>query len=159
MKRTLLRAIGMAGFVCVLSACGGKVPLLPPPPTIVNVALQADAKLNPDSKGAPNPVVVRYYLLANPGQFESADFFSLFESDDKALAGTVVSREEVSMRPGQTISVQLKPVQEAKAIGVFVAYRDYEHAVWRASAAVPQNKTTTFNVAVGGNKVLITPAQ
>ena len=159
MKRSL-QAIAVIAMAFFLNACASnKVPLLPPSPTIVNVSLQTDATINPDSKGSPNPVVVRYYLLANSGQFESADFFSIFEGDDKALAGTIVSREEVSMRPGQTLDVKLKPQQEARAIGVFVAYRNFERSVWRATAAVPQNKTSTFKVSIGRDKVSIVPAQ
>ncbi|WP_341675249.1 type VI secretion system lipoprotein TssJ [Niveibacterium sp. SC-1] len=156
MKSAVQKWLCALVVLAVLSGCGGKAPIiLPPSPTVVRLHLAADAQINPDTKGRPTPVVVRYYLLSNPGVFESADFFSLFDGDEKTLGATLVSREEVTLRPGQTLDAELKPQAEAKAIGVFVAYRDVNKSVWRASAAVPQNKTTNFSVAVKKDRVTI----
>jgi len=144
----LVLALGLAG-------CAGKVPLLSPAPTVVRLQIAADAAVNPDAHGRPTPVVVRYYLLGNPGAFESADFFSLFDSDEKTLGATLVSREEITLRPGETRASELKPQTEVKSVGVFVAFRDVNKTVWRATAPVPQNKTTTFAVSVQRDKVSI----
>lgn len=158
MMRPFLKSLLCVGSTLLLVSCGGK-PVLAPPPTIVNVTLAADANVNPDARGRPTPVVVRTYLLANPGVFEAADFFSLFEGDEKALGATLVGREEVTLRPGQTQASKLSPQTEAKAVGVFVAYREPNKTQWRAVAAVPQNKTTAFTVTIGRDRVSIAPAR
>ncbi|GAA5182305.1 type VI secretion system lipoprotein TssJ [Niveibacterium umoris] len=158
MMRVTQRSLLSAGFCLMLAACGGKALAPPPPPTIVQLAVSADAGVNPDAKGRATPVVVRYYLLGNAGPFEAADFFSLFDGDEKALGATMVSREEVTLRPGDSVSSRLAPMQEAKALGVFVAFRDPNKTQWRAVVPVPANKTTAYKVSVLRDRVTITPA-
>ena len=46
-----------------------------PKPTLVQVALSAQANVNPDSRGRPSPIVVRFYELKTPTAFNNADFF------------------------------------------------------------------------------------
>jgi type VI secretion system protein VasD len=149
----------LAASLCVaLAACGGKGLAPPPPPTIVQLTVSADSTANPDARGRATPVVVRYYLLGNSGPFEAADFFSLFDSDDKALGATMVSREEVTLKPGDSISSKLSPQVEAKALGVFVAYRDPNKTQWRAVVPVPPNKTTAYTVSIKRDRVTISTA-
>jgi len=151
------KSLLVAAVCALLAACGGKGLAPPPPPTIVQLTVAADSGVNPDSKGRATPVVVRYYLLGNSGPFEAADFFSLFDADDKTLGATVVSREEVTLRPGERIQSRLAPQSEAKVLGVFVAYRDPNKTQWRAVVPVPANKTTALTVAVQRDRVTITP--
>ncbi|MCX9156593.1 type VI secretion system lipoprotein TssJ [Niveibacterium sp. 24ML] len=153
-RRTLL----VAGACVVLSACGGKTLAPPPPPTVVQLTVAAEANANPDARGRATPVVVRYYLLANAGPFEAADFFSLFDSDEKTLGATMVSREEVTLKPGDSIASRLAPQSEAKALGVFVAFRDPNKTQWRAVVPVPANKTTAYTVAILKDRVTISTA-
>ena len=153
MKSVVLRWCGILSVVTLLPACGGKVPLLPPDPTIARFQIVADANVNPDSKGRATPVVVRYYVLANPAAFEGADFFSLFDGDEKVLGATLVAREELTLRPGQTASTDIKPQAEAKAVAVFVAFRDVNKSVWRATAVLAPNKTNIYNVRVQKDRV------
>jgi len=158
MKLASRRTLLTAGICAVLSACGGKAVVPPPPPTVVQLTVAADHDVNPDGKGRATPVVVRYYLLANSGPFEAADFFSLFDGDEKALGATMVSREEVTLKPGDSIKSRLAPMSEAKALGVFVAFRDPNKTQWRAVVPVPANKTTAYAVAIKRDRVTITTA-
>lgn len=159
MKLVSRRNLLSAGLCVMLAGCGGKAVTPPPPPTVVQLTVTADAGVNPDARGRATPVVVRYYLLGNSGPFEAADFFSLFDGDEKTLGATLVSREEVTLRPGDSISSRLSPQAEAKSLGVFVAFRDPNKTQWRAVVPVPANKTTVYSVSVLRDRVTISPAR
>lgn len=147
--------VAVAAWVVLLAACASSPP--PPKPTIVRIDLTAADSVNADVTGRGMPVVLRYYLLQSTGAFDSADYFSLFERDDTVLAASKVLREELTLRPGQRHSVELRPLGDAHALGVFVAFRDFNQTLWRATAPVPQNMTTSYSIRVDRNSVSITP--
>jgi len=145
----------------LVAGCAAK-PVLPfikpePIPTVVQLELSADAAVNADRHGRATPIVVRYYLLQNTAAFDSADFFSLFERDDAVLGAAKIVREEATLKPGQTLRTELRPQGEGKFLAVFAAYRDVNTMRWRATAAVPQNKTTAYTVRIGQTGVAISP--
>lgn len=151
---TALAALALAG-------CAGKPialpPIFKPDPTVVRLQLTADAMVNTDSRGRATPVVVRYYVLQNTAAFDSADFFSLFERDEALLGAAQLVREEATLRPGQTLNVELSPQGEAKHLAVLAAYRDVNKIRWRATAPIPQNKTTAYIVRIGAQGITISP--
>lgn len=151
---TALAALALAG-------CAGKPialpPIFKPDPTVVRLQLTADAMVNTDSRGRATPVVVRYYVLQNTAAFDSADFFSLFERDETLLGAAQLVREEATLRPGQTLKVELSPQGEAKHLAVLAAYRDVNKIRWRATAPIPQNKTMAYTVRVGAQGISISP--
>ena len=151
---TALAALALAG-------CAGKPialpPIFKPDPTVVRLQLTADAMVNADSRGRATPVVVRYYVLQNTAAFDSADFSSLFERDEALLGAAQLVREEATLRPGQTLKVELSPQGEAKHLAVLAAYRDVNKIRWRATAPIPQNKTTAYTVRVGAQGISISP--
>lgn len=151
---TALAALALAG-------CAGKPialpPIFKPDPTVVRLQLTADAMVNTDSRGRATPVVVRYYVLQNTAAFDSADFFSLFERDEALLGVAQLVREEATLRPGQTLKVELSPQGEAKHLAVLAAYRDVNKIRWRATAPIPQNKTMAYTVRVGAQGISISP--
>ncbi|GAB4185005.1 MAG: hypothetical protein OHK0024_25180 [Thalassobaculales bacterium] len=142
-RRTTLALLAAAP----LGACGlfGSDKEPPPPPT-TQVALQiaASPQLNPAVNGRASPVLVRIYELTEVGPFNEADFFALYEKDRDALGPTVLAQSEVVAQPGQVVNVPMRETRpETKAIGVFVAFRDYENASWRAATTItPLEKTT-----------------
>ncbi len=144
-------------LLALLAGCGGPPP---PPPTLVTVAVTAAADANASSgKGAP--VSLRIYQLTSPAGFEGAEFFPLFNGDKAVLKEDIVQRDDVLLAPGASKTLSLAPADRAKAIGVFAAYRDYEHVTWRAVAAIPPNKTSTLTVTAGaaGVTAKIEPAK
>ena len=154
---TLLASVALAG-------CFGKPALPPilqaepkPDPTVVSLEISADAAVNPDARGRAMPIVLRYYVLQNTAAFDSADFFSVFERDETVLGAAKLVREEITLRPGQTHTTVLRPQGEAKFIAVFGAYRDINKSGWRATAAIPQNKSTAYKVRIGPQAISISP--
>lgn len=134
-RRALLAAVLALG----LAGCGSD-PEPPPPKTVAEVNLMAAPTLNPDINGRPSPVVVRFHQLVTTDLFNNADFFQLFEQDQAALGPTSVAKQEAVVQPGQieTIKIGIKP--DVTALGVVVAFRNFEKATWRAVVPVEQDK-------------------
>lgn len=133
-----------AAMLALLVGCGGPAPV---PPTVVNatVAAGSDANAGVDGKGAP--VALRIYQLVSPAGFAGAQFFSVFDKDAATLKDDIVKRDDLLLAPGQSKTLTLMPEDRAHAIGVFGAYRDYEHVVWHAVVDIPAHQTSTLTVS------------
>jgi len=136
---------GAAAFA-LLAVLAGCSPPPPPPPTVVNLTLSATPDVNPDQAGQGAPLAVRVYQLSSTSAFDDAEFFPLFNNDTGALKDTLVQRDQFILAPGKSKTVTLTPKDQVKALGFFAAYRDFQHAKWRAEVAVPPHKTTTVTV-------------
>ena len=145
----------MAALGLVLLAVSCAAPPPPPPPTIVNVSLATTATVNqtPDKKGAP--IVLRLYQLSSPAGFNGAEFFQLFNKDQATLGTDLVKREDFELSPGQTKSATLTPTDMVKAVGVFGAYRDFQHVTWRGVADIPAHLTTTLTITADSDGVTV----
>ena len=100
--------------------------------TRLELAVIAEAEVNPDDKGRPAPILVRVYELKSSAAFEAADYFTL-HGNDKALIGIdMLVREEFILRPGETRSIRRKSHPDLAAIGVLAGYRELGASDWRA---------------------------
>lgn len=120
----------------LLSGCFAKKPKAPEPAKLELAAIAA-ATLNPDGSGRASPLVVRVYALRSLAEFEKADFFSLYEKDEQILAADLVKREELVLKPGETITQPREFSPDVQFVAVMAAFRDVERSTWRASAAIP----------------------
>jgi type VI secretion system protein VasD len=101
----------------------------------LNVTAAAD--INPDLNDRPSPVAVAIFQLKSVTRFNKADYFALYDPAANVLADDLVSREQVSMQPGEerVLVVELSP--DTRYLGVTAAYRDIEQADWRTFVPVP----------------------
>ena len=58
------------------------------------------------------------------------------------LGRELIVRQEVFLRPGQTVRLSKGLSSEARAIAVVAAFREYQAARWRAVEAVPMRSVT-----------------
>ena len=123
-------------------------------PATLSLTLNAADNLNPDARRRASPVVLRLYELKAPTLFEQADFVTLFEKEQAALAAELIGRDEMVVKPGdkKTITKTLSP--DARAIGVMAAYRDLERARWRAVIPVAPTKKNVATIELGEVAVL-----
>ena len=150
------RLARVAGMVVVIgfAACASPPPPPPPPkPTIIQVAVDAQANVNPDSRGRPSPVVVRFYELKSLATFNDADFFSIYERDKETLGTDMLAREEFQLMPGDKRQFQRPTQPDTRYVGVVAAFRDLERAQWRATQVVPLHQTTPMVIKLDGSRV------
>jgi type VI secretion system protein VasD len=146
MTRALVLLI-FVGLAPLISPACAKAP--PAPPTIniappvetkisAQMTLSASSDVNPDGSGRPSPVVVRVYQLKTDGAFSAADFFPLFDDDQKALGPELVSRDEFILAPAEQKSVDLTLSGETRYVGAVAAFRDIRNAQWRGVVPAPR---------------------
>lgn len=132
-SRPLGWLVRAAALLALLAACGG-----PPkvPPTTVAGSVVAVAGVNPSVSGRPSPLLLRVYELKTATVFAAADFVSLYQRDQAELGADLVGREEIMLAPGESRPIHRTLAPETRFLAVFAAYRDVEHARWRAVLAV-----------------------
>ena len=123
--------------LAALSACATT-------PTTSHLTLTAARDLNPGPGGGANPVQVRIYLLKNPEKFTNTDYFQLADKEQSVLGEDLISREEYTLRPGETriVDQPIKPGE--RFIGITAAYRNIDHSTWRAIAPSNAVKKATL---------------
>lgn len=142
----------VVAMALVISGCGTT-----PSPTTASLDLQASDDVNPDRNGRPSPILVRVYELRSAGVIEGSDFFSLLEDDSTVLGADLLSRWEYQLEPGQVEQLNFEAQPNARYIGIVAAYRDIEHARWRALQALETQQDNPLDVRVGRNEVSIEP--
>ena len=154
------RALGglCAAMAVALAGCASA----PKPTQVTGGSIEGAAQLNPSVTKRPSPLVLRVYELKNATAFNSADFVALFERDKTELAADIVSRDEITLQPGEARQLPAKTLSpDVKFIAVMGAFRDLERAQWRSVAPVLPNQkqritvradATTVSVAVAAAK-------
>lgn len=128
--------------------------LLKDDPTIVQATVKVAPDVNPDARGRPSPIKVRFYLLKSPDVFRSTDFFTLKNQGRELLAGDLRLYDEKVFKPGDTSEVELKlPPEETLEdeqlfLGVVAGYWDVDQAVWRLLQRIQVHDTTEVTVAL-----------
>lgn len=139
-------------------------PAAPPPLTIAappearvktTLTIAADPDANPDPSGRPSPVVVRVYQLRADAAFSKADFFSLYDDEQKALGQELISRDEFRLSPSEKRTIDVAVADATRFVGAIAAYRDIRNAEWRGVLAAPKGALV---LRVERNRVVLAPA-
>lgn len=131
--KQLVRSVLIVGLASLMMACsffgddeGADVQL--------NVL--ADKQVNPDPSGRASPLVIKVYQLNDKLAFETKDFFSIYDANDKDLKQAIITQKEYQLNPGHEIHQALVTDPKTQYIGMVAAFRDIEIAKWRAVAKV-----------------------
>lgn len=141
---------------CAAAGCG-KAPPQPiePPLTIAArpdakvkapMTIAASADTNPDSSGRPSPVVVRVYQLKSDAAFTAAEFFALFDDDQKVLGPELISRDEFVVAPAERRTMDVVVSSDTRYVGAIAAFRDIRNSQWRGLVVPTLRKGLTVTV-------------
>lgn len=160
-----IRNLALAGGAAMLAAgCGGKKtkeeappPAPPPPPPEPKPPAKLDVEVTAagNANGGGLPIVVRVYELKARGGFAGADFFSLYENDAAVLADALLSREEMTLAPGQSKLIHKELSADAAYLGVMGAFRDIDNAQWRAAVPLRVGADNRLKAKVGADAIRI----
>ena len=153
----------LALLLAVAMGCAKAPPPAPPalPPITIAAPVEAKVKatmtltaskdVNPDSSGRPSPIVVRVYQLRADAMFSSADFFALFNEEQKVLGVEMITHDEYVLVPGEQRPIDVIIGNETRLIGVIAAFRDIRNAQpWRVVIPTPKG---SFTISVERSKV------
>jgi type VI secretion system protein VasD len=137
LSRLVVRAATLFGVACGIAGCAGG-----PSPIAMTCTITAGKDANPASTGRPSPIPLRVYALKSEAAFNGADFLALYQRDTATLAADVTGKDEFTLAPGESAPCSKTLTPDTHFIGVVGAYRDIEHAHWRAVAPVDGKKAT-----------------
>jgi type VI secretion system protein VasD len=154
----------LAGLLAFAAGCAkAPPPVAPPALPPITIAAPAEAKVkatmtltaskdvNPDSSGRPSPIVVRVYQLRADAMFSSADFFAVFNDEQKVLGAEMITHDEYTLVPGEQRPIDVTIGNETRFIGVIAAFRDIRNAQpWRVVIPAPKG---SFTISVERSKV------
>jgi len=146
MKRVARRRWILAVGIAALVACSHKPPVL-------GLHLRGDAQLNPDAAGASLPVVVYVYQLKRPDRFNQADFRALWKAPGDALAGDLVERQELTLRPGEERDVEVKRNLDSRYLGVVALFRTPQGDRWRRLLPLTDKRKQAFRLSLRDSQV------
>jgi type VI secretion system protein VasD len=148
-RRCRIAVVSAFAAVLVASGCAkAPQPVAAPPLTIAAapetktkaaMTLTASADTNPDSTGRPSPVVLRVYQLKTDAAFKGAEFFALFDDDQKVLGPELISRDEFVLAPSERRTIDVAVSQDTRFVGAVAAFRDIRNASWRGLVAAPRS--------------------
>ena len=128
-------------FICLcMAGCSGNNTEQVLEKPIFSFKITASPLLNPDIFSKPSPVVVLFYHLKNPLQFENASFLSLYNQPLETLSNSLINIDEMEIRPKEMMSKSLSLFEEARHIGVVVAFRNISKAQWKTLIEIPRDK-------------------
>ncbi|NLP59966.1 type VI secretion system lipoprotein TssJ [Paraburkholderia sacchari] len=148
MQNTIVKGTLIAGLAAALASCGmlqsvkdGTVAatqaVFVSKVKQMNLTIVARGALNPDTRGASLPVVLRIVQLKDDRPFATATYAQLLGGSDTLKAATLWS-EDVTLGPGQTLKVSEPIGDEANFVGVAAFFRDTSDAEW--SVLIPKSQ-------------------
>lgn len=124
--------------------------------TNIQVEFTVASNINPDSQQQPSPLFIRMYALRSPILFEQADFIQLYEHDKKQLGQDYISQAELRrFVPGQNRTEQFTVNDEAKYVGFFAEFNDFENTAYKLVVPVTSNNVIRdrIRIRVSGNRL------
>jgi type VI secretion system VasD/TssJ family lipoprotein len=115
----------------------GAAPQLAEPKRNLQLLVQAQRSLNTDARNSSASLALRVYVLRDASGFEKASFDNLYDHDEATLGSNMLARESFHLRPGEARELALELSGDARAVAVFGAFREIEHAQWRAVLPLP----------------------
>jgi type VI secretion system protein VasD len=106
------------------------------------MVIAASGDVNPDASGRPSPIVIRVYQLRTDSAFANADFFALYEDEQKVLGPELISRNEFLLSPMERQTLDITVAGETRFVGAIAAFRDIRNAQWRSIVPAPREGLT-----------------
>ncbi|MCK7567128.1 MULTISPECIES: type VI secretion system lipoprotein TssJ [Marinobacter] len=123
-----MRLVSVFAALLTLAGCVVANAIVEP---YTNLHFRALGSINPDDNERASPLVVRVYELSSADGFEGADFFDLYDNAEAVLGEDLLSSTEMVLRPGRSVTHEMRLDEATTHIGVIGAFRDIENADWK----------------------------
>lgn len=116
-------------------------------------------RLNPDSSGRSLPTIIRVYQLREIGSLEQSSFEDIWQRAPEVLGEDLVSQDEVTVYPRQTIERQFERDPAANYIVGVGIFRRPVGTTWRTVLALPtpRSQAQCAARAAGGDEAALPP--
>jgi len=156
--RKVLQVLIISSLVVALCACQTTRRTLNFDTTL-ELSLQVEEEVNPDSDGRSSPVVVRVFMLADDRQFSREEFLNLYENADSRLGrdliDTVILKE---FAPGEQRVETLALTPEVKYIGLLAEFVQYQRADALMLLPILDHNDNEYGVTLQGTRMVSSEA-
>lgn len=121
---------------CALGGCAGAVPSCKVP-TALEVEIETSDRVNLDEEGRSLPTLVRLYQLKDIGVLQMAEFNDVWQSPKETLGAALVSVQELTTYPGQTVVQHIERDEKADYLVGVGIFRNPVGATWRTVSELP----------------------
>ncbi|MDD7804327.1 MAG: type VI secretion system lipoprotein TssJ [Endozoicomonas sp. (ex Botrylloides leachii)] len=127
------------------------------PKRSLTLNIKADNRINTKNSGQGNPVRIRLYELSNAGFFNEAEFIDLYNSDNKTLQNSLVSKYIMpSILPSESKKVDIDLKNETNFIAILAEFSDYKYSFNKTYVALGDEEKNSVDLYVEGNSVRLT---
>lgn len=114
----------------------------------IAVTIEATPRVNPDADGRALATEVRIYQVRDASALEMASFEDVWQSPADVLGPALLSEEALTIYPGETLSRQLRPADDASAIVAVVIVRQPAGRTWRAVVPMTRSEASEASCPV-----------
>lgn len=150
---------GCVGLLCLLlSGCGATEAVSDVFTTITkaDMVVQATNNVNPDMDGRPSPILVRIYQLKSPVAFNNADFFALYDRDAAELGADFVARDDLDLKPGDSVPLERRFTEDTRYLGIIAAYRNIDSSSWKKVIEIEPDSNSEITILLDDKGIQIT---
>lgn len=141
----LVLAAGALGPACASgpearAECGEAPPIA--------LTIEATSRVNPDAGGHALATELRIYQVRDASALEMASFEDVWQGAEGVLGPALLSQETLTIYPGETLSRELRPADEASAIVAVVIVRQPAGRTWRAVVPMTRSEASEASCPV-----------
>jgi type VI secretion system VasD/TssJ family lipoprotein len=141
--------------LALLAGCCPQQLLLRSCGSVDRLRIEASEQLNTCDESGAHPVKLTIYSLAATEQFRAAEFSALFDNDLKVLGDDKLKVIEQTVRPGETLELELPREKGATAIGIVADFCQQSSNCWKRSIDL-EKKGARISIALGKNCMTVT---
>ena len=143
--------MSVCSFAAASTGCGSTRPNLCQLSDTSPLVVEASDRLNPDANGRSLPTIVRLYQLRDVGALEQSSFQEVWQTPEAALGESLVSVDELTIYPEQTVRRGLDRNPEANFLVGMGIFRQPVGSTWRSVLALPAPRSESQCAAAQGN--------
>lgn len=153
LSQLVITVVSLLFLSILLSGCAGRTSVS------FGVHFISSIHLNPNSKGDPSPIQVRYFELTSPTSFENSSYFALNDPHNSELQQDLLALGEVSLAPGEEKQLSKKLNPATRYVGFVAGYRDINQSQWRAIVEVKAHHSADYMVRLNRNTITVSDMQ
>ena len=113
-----------------------------------DIEISAVEYLNPNSSGQASPIVVTFYQLKSPYDFNQASYHELANNSAKVLSSGLIDKTTIEVRPSENKHISIPISPNTEYLGIVAAYRDIDHATWHTSVQLKNKKNKNDRIQI-----------
>jgi|GEM_PF-2416038 len=152
----LIKSAGQSlGLLSAPAAPGEAAPPASEQPYQITLNLQGTSNMNPNTNRRASPAQVRLFVTDPAAKVAEKSFEEVFDYSGNIMKPRPL--REVTVRPGENLSIDLPAMKSDTRLVVAVAFREPYQSIWMAQADIVPLDSVIATATVDADRVTILP--